>query len=51
MCANPEKNIMVIEHRNFCGHVIVTIYTSCGLGGAGGVLGFRATQVQKESDV
>ena len=51
MSANPEKRIMVIADHNIRGHVIVMVYTSWGLGGAGGVFSFRATEVQMESDV
>jgi len=46
---------MVIAVHNFRGHVNVLIYTVCevagGMGGGGGVFGFWATQVQKETDV
>ena len=53
-CANPENRIMVIACHNFRGHVNVLIYTGFvgwGGGGVGRIFGFRATEVQKESDV
>ena len=47
-----ENRIIIIIVQNFRGHVNGLIYTGLAGGcGSGGVYGFKATQVRKESDV